>query len=145
MDSTKASATGEACDVRGAALGVLRAVARSLRGALGHAADGAYRTRPPPFDPALPFNHTGSAAALSYPPPPGGVAQGAGASSNHALRSGGSGCAAAAAGAEAVGAVVAAMEALPLPTLPAAHLIAITVIPLLSDPIVAAGPMLTPC
>ena len=37
VDSTKASATGEACDVRGAALGVLRAVARSLRGALGRA------------------------------------------------------------------------------------------------------------
>ena len=127
--------------VRTAALGVLSAVAASLKGALGHAADGAHRARPPPFDAAHPGTHTQCPAALSYPPPPGGLAQGPG----HATGAAGAtgvGHATAAAGASLYSAAVAAAESAPLPTLPVAHLIATVVIPLLAVPNVAGDALL---
>jgi hypothetical protein len=114
---------------------------RYITGALGHAADGAHRTNPAPFDATCPTNHTQSPAALSYPPPPGGLAQGPGHATGVAGATG-VGSAAAAAGAAEYSAVVAAMESAPLPTLPVAHLIAVAVAPLLAVPDVAGDALL---
>ena len=69
--------------VRSAALITLRAFVESLKGALGHAADGAHKVAPPIVpknerqakeNPSLPSsNAIATRAALSYPPPEGGL------------------------------------------------------------------------
>ena len=65
--------------VRVAALVTLRAFCEALKGALGHAADGAHKVAPPPTradapEGVLPSSQLASRAALSYPPPAGGLA-----------------------------------------------------------------------
>ena len=64
--------------VRTAALATLRTFAKAIKAAIGHAADGAHRAHPPRYDDEFPAFHVTSRAALSYPPPPGGLAQAAG-------------------------------------------------------------------
>ena len=113
--------------VRTAALVTLRAFCEALKGALGHAADGAHKVAPPPTradapEHVLPSSQLASRAALSYPPPAGGLAAFA--------RFAPEPNAVPAAARHALGA--------PMPTLPAAHRIALAVAPALASP-AAAG------
>ena len=113
--------------VRTAALVTLRAFCEALKGALGHAADGAYKVTPPPPRAdapkgASPSSQLASRAALSYPPPAGGLAAFA--------RFTPEPNAVPAAAEHALGA--------PMPTLPTAHAIALAVAPALATP-AAAG------
>ena len=113
--------------VRAAALETLRAVARAVKAALGHAADGARLVRPPPEgnDDWTPTEHVASRAATSYPPPPGGIAAWKHAPPPNAVPS---------------DAEYAAGEA--LATLPVAHLVACSVIPSIAVPAAAGGALL---
>jgi rotatin len=113
--------------VRTAALVTLRAFCEALKGALGHAADGAHKVAPPPTradapEHVLPSSQLASRSALSYPPPAGGLAAFA--------RFAPEPNAVPAAARHALGA--------PMPTLPAAHRIALAVAPALASP-AAAG------
>ena len=113
--------------VRVAALVTLRAFCEALKGALGHAADGAHKVAPPPTradapEHVLPSSQLASRSALSYPPPAGGLAAFA--------RFAPEPNAVPAAARHALGA--------PMPTLPAAHRIALAVAPALASP-AAAG------
>ena len=107
--------------VRTAALVTLRAFCEALKGALGHASDGAHKVAPPPTradapEGVLPSSQLASRAALSYPPPAGGLA------------------AFARFAPEPNAVPAAAQHALgePMPTLPTAHAIALAVAPALA-------------
>jgi rotatin len=125
--------------VRTAALATLRTFAKAIKAAIGHAADGAHRAHPPRYDDEFPAFHVTSRAALSYPPPPGGLAQAAGVEVDADGKRVGKGD-----DADAEAKIVAALseKAAPVATLPTAHLIAQSVIPLISSPDVAGDALL---